>query len=223
MGLSEDVEYAVAVTQVVREPREVLETFGTTKIRFHLVSELMDDVDKVRIRMGTIESARPEILVPSALASQLLDGFGEEAREYAEWLANHGELMQILRYGLQFRRECDSEDLVHESIAEVLPRVAADVERRNPSHETVLVGADELWEVSLLKFMFEYLQRSAPVNAQAIRQYQEQERRSEVRLEIEREFAAARRDPSRISALGKLLEKHGVYEQFEDRFYRLIR
>ena len=128
-----------------------------------------------------------------------------------------------MQYGLQFSRDCDSEEMVHEPMAEVLPRVVADVESRDASHEAVLVGADELWEVSLLKFMFEYVQRSAPGHAKAFQQHRAAESRSAVHMEVEREFAAASADRSRISALGRLLEKHDLFERYEDRFYRLLR
>jgi len=62
MYSDEDIHYALETTSVLREPDRRIDTFGATSFQFHLVSELMDSVDKVRVREGKIEAARPTIL-----------------------------------------------------------------------------------------------------------------------------------------------------------------
>ena len=57
-----DFQYAMESTRVVVTPHSAIETFGTTRFHFNLVSELLDEVDTVRIRTGTIEAERPRIL-----------------------------------------------------------------------------------------------------------------------------------------------------------------
>ena len=74
MGKEEDIWYAVNVTRVVVPPQRSLETFGTTTIQYQLLSELMDEVNKVRIRQGTVYAERPQIITPNHFASLLLDG-----------------------------------------------------------------------------------------------------------------------------------------------------
>jgi hypothetical protein len=44
-----------------------------------------------------------------------------------------------------------------------------------------------------------------------------------VRKEIEEAFVAAANDSSLISPLGKLLQKHDVFEHYEERFFALVR
>ena len=44
-----------------------------------------------------------------------------------------------------------------------------------------------------------------------------------VREEIEKGFAAAERDPSLVKPLGALLQKHGVFDHYQDRFFALLR
>ena len=48
-----DFHYAMENTRVVIQPQRTIETFGSTSFRFLLVSELMDEVNAVRIRGGT--------------------------------------------------------------------------------------------------------------------------------------------------------------------------
>jgi hypothetical protein len=44
-----------------------------------------------------------------------------------------------------------------------------------------------------------------------------------LREQIEGGFKAAATDASTIKALGGLLQKHGVFEQYEDRFFALVK
>lgn len=69
-------------------PKRHLETFGNTIINYYLVSELMDAVGKVRVREGRMQALRPQIITPSAYSSTLLEGFGEQAQKYLEWLGS---------------------------------------------------------------------------------------------------------------------------------------
>src|SRR5947209_19523987 len=48
----DDIEYAIENTQVILAPERQIATFGNTSFEFHLISELMDRVDQVRIRTG---------------------------------------------------------------------------------------------------------------------------------------------------------------------------
>ena len=81
-----DFWYAVNNTRVLLAPTSRLETFGATVLNYHLVTELLDDVTKIRVREGRVKAARPEILAPDSVLENLLDGFGDQARHYAEWL-----------------------------------------------------------------------------------------------------------------------------------------
>ena len=61
-----DFHYAMENTRVVIQPQRTIETFGSTSFRFLLVSELMDEVNAVRIRGGRIEAERPRIMSPAS-------------------------------------------------------------------------------------------------------------------------------------------------------------
>lgn len=220
MAREDDIWYAVNITQVLRPPQQTLETFGATQIRYFLLAELLDKPNMIRVREGTLISERPQIITPSQFADSLLDGFGDKAQEYASWLRSHGKLVSILRYGLQFRKEVDQETLVEGSMEAVADRVCQQVADEDLA--AVLIGADELWEVSLLKFGIEFIQESAPHHMQEIAGRQVQ-RREAIDEDIEQAFRAAAIDHSRVDYLGELLRKSGKFEQYEDRFFALLR
>jgi len=114
-----------------------------------------------------------------------------------------------------------------ESIDIVADRVKAAVENDNEPLTAVLIGADELWEVSLLKFVVDYIQRSAPSNLQDLTQRahgeaSESNPKISIHDEIEADFATARIDPRRVNELGNKLQRYGLFETYEDRFYALM-
>jgi hypothetical protein len=225
MAKQEDIWYAVNVTRIVLAPRQTLETFGATTIRYHLVSELMDEVGKVRVREGKVISERPQILTPAHFAAQLLEGFGEKARKYAEWLKAHNEMARILRYGLRFRKDEVSQEILSDNLEAVVSRVEASVKAGSDRLTAVILGADELWEVSLLKFVVEYIEQSVSSNVQDINQRVREEsgaRAAQARQELEDDFARAARNPALIQGLGEKLQRLGLFERYEDRFFALV-
>ncbi len=60
----DDIQYALETTNVLYEPDRRIDTFGTTRFEFQLLSELMDSVGRVRIRSGEVEAHRPTIIRP---------------------------------------------------------------------------------------------------------------------------------------------------------------
>lgn len=226
MGKEDDIFYAVNLTRVILPPSQTLETFGTTCIHYHLISELMDTVNRIRIRSGKIFSERPRLITPGQYGQKLLDGFGEQAQAYADWLRQQGKLIKVLQYGLQFRKDQAQQEIISDTLEAVAERVRGSVEKETTQVQAVIIGADELWEVSLLKFFIDFIQYSAPTNIREMQDREQQEKDAERRalhMEIEREFQLASQDSSRIQALGRKLEKHNLFATYEDRFYSLLR
>ena len=182
----------------------------------------MDKPNQIRIRSGKVFSERPQIITPNYFANSLLEGFGEKAQDYADWLETHGDLVLILKYGLQFRKEHISSEVVTDSLEAVIHKVKDATEERNNNFEAVIVGADELWEVSLFKFIKEYIERSAINNVQDINQMN-LESSMEVEREIEHAFQMAMQDKSKVQELGDKLQRYGLFEKYEDRFYSLMK
>ncbi len=162
----DDFHYALENTRVIRPPVQAIQTFGTTSFRFMLVTELMDQVDRVRVRDGRIHAERPSIVTPEHYSKLMLDGFGEEARNFANFLERHGRELRFLRYGFQFRKTDISEEIVHAPKADVIGRIGEMLDARDEPMSTIIEGVDDAWEVCLMKFTVELIQRSAGENVQ---------------------------------------------------------
>lgn len=222
-----DFWYAVNNTEIVRLPKRHLETFGTTILNYHLVSELMDSVDQIRVREGRIQASQPRIITPEAYSKTLMEGFGEEAEKYVEWLKSHETAIRVLQYGYKLKQESFSEHLVSDNMKTVVERVRSEVETRDDPLGAVVIGVDQPWDVCLVKLFWEMVQQSAGTN---IEQLQKRNLFNNVggipqgiRNDIEAAFLAASRNPALVNGLGKRLQNLGLFEEYQDRFFSLVK
>jgi len=169
MHSQDDIQYALATTKVLHEPDRRIDTFGETRFEFQLISELMDEVGRVRIRSGEMDAQRPRIMRPEAYREVELDGFDDETRakfdRMVEKFRSEGRDMAFLQYGFRFRRGKVREEIVHEPIEHVRERVLEDQRISGNPALAVIEGVDDTWEISILKFSFEMIMRSQEINA----------------------------------------------------------
>ncbi|HET9418680.1 MAG TPA: hypothetical protein VFO30_05010 [Chthoniobacterales bacterium] len=160
----DDFHYAIENTQVIVAPEQQIATFGSTSFHFYLISELMDRVDQVRVRNGKIQAERPQILTPEHFRRLLLEGFGEKAQRYAEQLRENLRDIAVLRYGFQFRKTDVTEETIRDSLNAVITRTKRRVENADQPLSAIIHGVDDAWEVCLLKFTIDMVERSAGGN-----------------------------------------------------------
>ena len=149
---------------MILAPEHQIATFGSTSFRFYLISELMDQVNEVRVRNGRIHAERPQIMTPEHYARVLLEGFGDKAQKYAEQLRERMRNVAVLRYGFQFRKTDVTENTIRDSVEAVIARTKQQVERSEEPLSAVIQGVDDAWEVCLLKFTIDLIERSSGGN-----------------------------------------------------------
>ncbi|MGI8604054.1 MAG: hypothetical protein ACR2OZ_13830 [Verrucomicrobiales bacterium] len=159
-----DVHYALEMTRVLHEPDRRIDSFGATQFEFFLVSELMDTIDQVRIRTGKIQAERPRIVRPEPYGDFTYEGFGEQARAFHDWLKEHVGDVAVLQYGFSFRKSDVQESLVHDQIAAVQDRLVRQAVSSGNPLSAVISGVDDTWEICLLKFTMEMIQKSSGIN-----------------------------------------------------------
>ena len=124
----DDIRYAAEMTRVVYEPDRRIDTFGDTRFNFLLLSELMDEVNVVRVRK------------------------------------NGPGFLTLLEYGFRFKRSEVSEEILHEPLDSVRGRLLDQVRNGEDTFMALIEGVDDAWEVSLLKFTVEMIQKSHEIN-----------------------------------------------------------
>ena len=168
---ADDFQYALENTRVVVAPSRAIETFGQTSFRFRLVTEPMDEIGTVRLRKGMIHAERPRLLAPQYVSKLLLEGFGERAQGFAGWIEEQKDF-HLLRYGFSLKKTDLSEQLFKEPKEEfllklqddLLNRLEAELHRENNPLNVLIEGIDDSWEVCLMKFTMDMIQRSSGEN-----------------------------------------------------------
>ena len=166
----DDIRYAAEMTRVVYEPDRRIDTFGDTRFNFLLLSELMDEVNVVRVRSGSLwggdlEPEKPKIIRPSIYNEISTEGFSGEAKRFFDWLSKNGPgFLTLLEYGFRFKRSEVSEEILHEPLDSVRGRLLDQVRNGEDTFMSLIEGVDDAWEVSLLKFTVEMIQKSHEIN-----------------------------------------------------------
>lgn len=166
----DDFHYAIENTQVILAPQGRIATFGSTSFRFYLISELMDRANEIRVRDGRIHADRPQILSSEYFSRLLLEGFGDKAEKYAEQLRERQNRIAVLRYGFQFRKTDVTERMFRDPLDTVIARTKSEVEHLEEPLSAVIQGVDDAWEVCLLKFTIDLIERSSGGNLGDFRQ-----------------------------------------------------
>jgi len=217
-----DFWYAVNNTKLITSPTSKLETFGDTIVNYTLLCENMDNVNKICIREGQIKALKPSIITPDILGKIDLNDFGFEAKEYAGWLEENVNDLRILQYGFSIHKKEIKEYFVTDKLDNVLERVKKEIKEKDDPLSSIIIGVDNPWEVCLLKLMVELVQKSAEGNFQQLNKKNDPKKTSIFEM-IDNEFVLASKNPSKINTLAQLLKQKGLWEQYEDRFFALVR
>ena len=224
------VSEAAENTYVVRPPRQALATFGTTIVRYYLVSEpLFREVDprgdvETVVREGVVRAERPQVVTPSYLMRH--EGFGGDARSYFESLIREfGADAPGILY--TYKNEGMETTIVSGSTREVTGRIVDRLDREGKPLEAVIRGVDDLWDVSLMKFIYELTARSARSNASELRSHGLLETDGGVprdaRVRIEGLLEQARHGNVDPSEVHREIERWGLFGEYQDRFLGLFK
>ena len=149
------------------EPSHRLETFGNTLVNYHLVSELDDHPGKIRVREGRLEAHQPLVITPHFQDVEF-EGFGDEAREYFEFLKKNVEHLRILQYGYHLKSDNFSEQILTDRLSVVTERVKQEVLSSNDRFAAVVQCVDDPWDVALVELWLREVARSAKGNIEEL-------------------------------------------------------
>ncbi len=229
MEIDKKIEYAVKQTKIIRSPRQNLYSFGRTNIYYYIVtepaySEFLQEISETVVREGRVIAEKPRIVTPYYLSR--LEGFSPEARKYFEALAEeHGASFQGLFYS--YKNEPKELNIVSNNLPSVIEKLNKQIDERNDPLAAIIKGLDNLWDVSLMKFIYEVTLNSVPDNMRQLG------RRglldldaggtpANTRKRIDRLFRQVERGRLEPGELKDELDRWGLFEEYEDRFYSLF-
>lgn len=226
----ERIRQAVENTEILRTPKQNLFTFGTTNIHYYLVTEpaysdLIGDATETVIREGQVRADRPKIVTPHYLYG--LDGFSDDARRYFEQLIEaHGPNMPGLLY--TYHNEPGDMNIVSDHWRAVVEKLNARIDDKGDQLAAIIKGTDELWDIALMKFIFELTRRSVSGNvgqldARGLLKIDDQGIPADARRRIEELFGEVGRGETAAAVLKEELDRWGVFEDYQDRFLGIFR
>jgi hypothetical protein len=224
------IEYAVTHTEIIRPPKQSLSTFGTTNIYYYLVtepaySELVKDITETVIRKGRVIAERPRIVTPYYLSR--LEGFSSEARRYFEALSRtQGHDAPGLFY--TYKNEPKELNIVSDNMLSVVNKINDEIDKRGDPLTSIIKGEDDLWDVSLLKFIYEITRSSIQNNlmqlgSRGLLDIDAGGIPVDARLRIEELFRNVLKGEIEPSVLKAELDRWGLFEEYEDRFFHIFK
>lgn len=224
------IEYAVRHTEILRHPRQHLSTFGITNVYYYLVTEptykeLVSDVNETVIREGRVIVNKPKIVTPYYLSR--LEGFSYDARRYLEMLIRmHGADAPGLFY--TYKNEPKELNIVSDSWPAVVDKLNDEIDKKGDPLASIIKGQDDLWDVSLLKFIYEITSRSLPNNisqlgSRGLLGMSHGGIPVGARQRIEELFGQVVRGECVAYELEQELNHWGAFEEYQDRFFALFK
>jgi len=222
METDDKIKYALEHTELIRAPRQELDTFGSSVIDYYVVTELVGNLSVVRD--GKVIAERPKIVTPAYLVN--VEGFSEQAKRYIAMMARERPYESGIFY--RYKNEPKGMNVVSEPIKQVINKLSSQIEEQHNPLSTIIRGVEELWDVSLLMFIYGLTNKSARTNMA------EFNRRGFLDIDtsgvpegardyIEELFEQASRNLSRAPELVIELNRWGLFPEYQDRFFALFR
>ena len=218
-------------TVVVRPPKQTLATFGTTVVTYNMVTRpLYQALDANRqteesvLRRGTVKAERPQIVTPQFLSRAR--GFGDEAQEFMRDLIRRGKANDP---GILYTYSNDpvQMEIISSRPEAVADRISQQIDRESRPLEAVILGVDELWDVSLMKFIFDLTNSSAPTNAAEFmrsgRLKVDDGVPMDARLRIGEMLLQVEKGNLDPAVLHDELEAWQLFDEYQDRFFHALR
>jgi hypothetical protein len=222
METDDKIKYALEQTKLIRAPRRELDTFGSSVIDYYVVTELVGNLSVVRD--GKVVAERPKIVTPAYLVN--VEGFSEQAKRYISMMAQERPYESGIFY--RYKNAPGGMNVVSEPIKQVIDKLSSQLEEQHNPLSTIIKGVEELWDVSLLMFIYELTTKSVRTNMaefdsrgfldtdtsgvpQGARDY------------IEELFEQVSLNLSRAPELVIELNRWGLFPEYQDRFLALFR
>ena len=226
----ERIKYAVEHTEILRPPKQTLATFGTTNIYYYLVTEpvyaeIVKNVTETVVREGRVIAERPRIVTPYYLSR--LEGFSQDAKRYFDMLIRaHGANVPGLFY--TYKNEPKELTIVSDNLLSVVDKLNAEIDKRGDPLTSIIKGEDELWDVSLMRFIYEMTRSSIRDNlwqmgAKGLLDIDSRGIPVDARVRIEELFRKVSRGEIEPSELKEELDHWNLFEEYEDRFFAIFK
>ena len=126
-----------------------------------------------------------------------------------------------------YKNEPKGLNIVSDSVPAVIDKLNDDLDKKNDPLSAIIKGQDDMWDVSLLKFIYEITSRSVQSNVAQLSAAGMLGMNggipSGARKTIEEMFGQAYRGEIKVHDLESELNRWGAFEEYQDRFFALVK
>ncbi len=162
MEMEEAFKLAQSETQIIRTRKNLLYTFGATRLPYICLSESLLRSGDVVVRRGEVLADRPHIAVPGM--DFLFEGF-EDADDAGGELA----IMLARRISMppsKYANKAGAEVFETGPLNAAVERAVNQLDRDNDVRTAVISAPEKVWGLSILLYVGSQVARSAPSNVQ---------------------------------------------------------
>ncbi len=163
MKMEDAFRLAQADTKFVKERKNLLYTFGATRLPYICISQDAANADFVNVRAGEVLADKPQIAIPGELFS--FEGF-EELREMFEGEPFVALARRISMPPSKYVNKAGSAERKPGPMAEAIQRVVNRLENDNDVRTGVISAPERVWPLSVLLYVGSQAARSAQSNVQ---------------------------------------------------------
>lgn len=239
---SQSIKRALEETEILKSPDKLISTSESTELHYFVLAEpiylemFKNEGPETKIREGWISWEKPRLLTPSYIMK--MEGFSKEAEKALKMLAQKNPDLAGLFYKMRYKRKSVNTTTVSRTIEETYKRLEGDI-KNEESLTAIIKGIDELWDVSLMKFIQQLVIKSAYMSQMPYykdRGFVSTDNNGHTSVtrnleglpiaakeDIEKMFNRVERGKMKPVELKQELDQWGVYEAYEDRFLDLFR
>jgi hypothetical protein len=230
-------------TKILLEPDDLISTEHDTNLHYYVLSkpyyldEFPEEGPETKVREGKITWKKPKLLTPDYMIN--MSGFSGEAKEAMQIIAQENPDLAGLLYKMNYKKQSISTFTIGREIEAAEAEIREDIDEDDSSLTVIIKGVDELWDVSLMKFIQTLMLKSAYKSQ--LPDYEEKgflstddkgysvvTRNLEglpiaASEEIEKMFEMVKNGDEDPSKLKRELDRWGVFNAYQDRFFDLFR
>jgi len=127
-----------------------------------------------------------------------------------------------------YRNEPKELNIVSDNLLSVVEKLNTEIDKRGEPLTSIIKGEDELWDVSLMKFIYEITRSSLPDNLaqmgnRGLLDMDSSGVPSDARLKIEELFDKVLQGASEPGELKAELDRWNLFDEYEDRFLTIFK
>ena len=165
MDLDEAFKMAQEDTTFVKVRKNLLYTFGATRLPYVCLSQAPDNTDFVMVRSGEVMADKPHIALPGEIFS--FEGFEDLLQDFAK---EEPFVALARRISMPPSKYVNKQDGVAAReagpLSEAIQRVVNRLENDNDVRTAVISAPDQVWGLSVLLYVGSQVARSAQSNVQ---------------------------------------------------------